>query len=517
MLVVVPMAGTGDRFRRAGFERPKPLLEVDGRPMIEHVVRGFPGAERFLFIVNRAHLESTELGDVLRRLVPDAPIVAIEPHKDGPVETLLRAGAHLPDDDDVLVNYCDFGVRWSFDEFRRRVADRGWDGAMTAYRGFHPHSLGPTLYAYVQHDGERVTAIREKGHFTSDRLQEPASSGLYWFRSGRTLKALCRELVARGERVNGEFYASMLMDRLLARGGSVGWVELERFFQWGTPEDLRDYQGWSEALRSFDGFRARVAASSGRSPIVVPMAGRGQRFREQGWLAPKPHIEVAGAPMVVQALRTLPPAPTRLVTLRGHGAAGRLQLPGSTREIVLEAPTDGQAITALVGVATLPPESPVLIAPCDAGFVYDLDAWLALERERDADLVIWTAANHAPATWKPGSYGWVHAPEPQRIGPVSSIAVKRPVEGIPLAAQEVMTGAFWFRRASTFVTETDSMRLADDRVNGELYVDTLARRLVEAGRKVLRFRVDKWLSFGTPDELRTFDYWNAAFRDGRPL
>jgi NDP-sugar pyrophosphorylase family protein len=521
MLVVIPMAGFGDRFRRAGFQRPKPLIEVDGRPMIEHVVRGFPGADRFLFIVNRSHLETTDLGAVLGRLAPGAPVVPVEPHKDGPVETLLRAEAQLPDDDDVLVNYCDFGARWSFPEFRRWLAGGGWDGAMTAYRGFHPHSLGPTLYAYLQHDDETVTAIREKGHFTANRMQEPASSGLYWFRSGRTLKALCHELVARGERVNGEFYASMLMDRLLARGGRVGWHELDAFFQWGTPEDLRDYQSWSDSLANFREFRTRVAAAGSRTPVVVPMAGRGQRFRDEGYPDPKPFIDVAGAPMVVQALRSLPPSPRVLVTLPEFaaepGRAAALQALENTREIVLAAPTDGQAVSAAAGVSALPPDAPVLIAPCDAAFTYDLAAWLELERATDAELVVWTAAHHAPAHWKPASYGWVASADLQRISAVTQVAVKRAVDGVPLAQQETITGVFWFRRASTFLAETEAMRLADDRVNGELYVDTLARRLVEAGRKVLRFRVDKWLSFGTPDELRTFAYWNRVFRAGSPL
>lgn len=520
MRLVVPMAGFGDRYRRAGFSRPKPLIEIDGRPMIAQVLEMFPGVRDPLCIVNRDHAESTDLVPVLRALAPDAEIVAIDPHKDGPVETLLRAREHLATDDDVCVTYCDYGARWSFDAFRTWLAARPRDGAMTAYRGFHPHSLGPTLYAYMRTDGERVTEIREKHHFTSNRLEEWASSGLYWFRSGRLLLDLCDALVAAGERVNGEFYVSMLMQRLIEQGGDVGVYGLDRFFQWGTPEDLRDWQGWSTGLRGWDAFRRDVASRTSRAVHVIPMAGRGQRFRDQGWTEAKPFIDVAGAPMVVQATRCLPTPPQRvLIGLSAFDAEPKLadvreRLGDSTTLRLLDGLTEGQACTAREGLTGLADDVPVLVAPCDAGYVFDPVAWQLIEDAPDADLVVWTAKDHAPSLWNPTSYGWVAA---DATGLVRDAAVKRVVEGVPLTEQEAIVGTFHFPRADMMREEIDRLVRDGERVNGEFYLDTIVKRVVERGGRVRRFRVDKWLCWGTPDELRTFNYWNDVFREGRPL
>ncbi|MGH9549297.1 MAG: hypothetical protein ACRD3W_07980, partial [Terriglobales bacterium] len=63
--VVIPMSGEGKRFRDAGQTRPKPLLWVDGEPMISYVISMFPGETRFTFICNREHLEQTDMRDVL--------------------------------------------------------------------------------------------------------------------------------------------------------------------------------------------------------------------------------------------------------------------------------------------------------------------------------------------------------------------------------------------------------------------------------------------------------------------
>ena len=297
------MSGSGSRFARAGYNDPKPLIPVDGRPLIEHVIGMFPGVTDFVFVCSRAHLETTRLEAVLRRAAPTGRIVAIEPHKLGPVYATLQAEALIQNDEPVIVNYCDFSVHWDFRDFRRTMETLNPAGALTAYRGFHPHSLGPNLYAYMRQENNRMLEIREKYCFTEDRMNEFASSGTYYFRTGELLKHYFREAMERNLTTNGEFYASMPYNLMAADGHPVHIYELEHFLQWGTPEDLEEYQGWSN-------FFARRAEwePARRMPgaVLVPMAGDGVRFAREGYREPKPLVPVAGVPMIERALRTLP-------------------------------------------------------------------------------------------------------------------------------------------------------------------------------------------------------------------
>ena len=116
MLIFIPMAGFGDRYIKAGYVEPKPLIPVDGVPMIERVIAGFrqgvPDA-KFLFCINRKHAELPAVREALERAAPGSPVVVIDPHKDGPVRTLLDCEAHISDGEDVVLNYCDFGADWS--------------------------------------------------------------------------------------------------------------------------------------------------------------------------------------------------------------------------------------------------------------------------------------------------------------------------------------------------------------------------------------------------------------------
>ena len=53
--IVIPMSGYGERFRRAGYEVPKPLIEVEESQLL-HVIELFPGEVDFSFICSNEHL-----------------------------------------------------------------------------------------------------------------------------------------------------------------------------------------------------------------------------------------------------------------------------------------------------------------------------------------------------------------------------------------------------------------------------------------------------------------------------
>src|SRR5262245_29861159 len=99
MQIIIPMAGLGERFTREGYTDPKPLLKVEGKPVIEHILKLFPGDHEFIFICNSKHLAETKLKKTLLALKPNGKIVSIEPHKLGPVHTVLQASKDIADNE----------------------------------------------------------------------------------------------------------------------------------------------------------------------------------------------------------------------------------------------------------------------------------------------------------------------------------------------------------------------------------------------------------------------------------
>ncbi len=516
MQIVIPMSGFGERFRRAGYTIPKPLIEVEGRPIISHVLDMFPGETDVTFVCNVEHLTNADFGlrAVLERYCPTARIVAIEPHKLGPVYAVSRVFDVLDPTRPTVVSYCDFTCYWDWQHFKRFVRDCGCDGAIPAYRGFHPHSLGTTNYAYMREANGWVLDIQEKQPYTQDRLQEYASSGTYYFATASLMRHAFDETMRRGLQVGGEHYVSLAYKPLLETKRRVAVYPLQHFMQWGTPEDLAEYRAWSDTFRRLGNPRHARALAPSRVPAVnvVPMAGLGERFSRAGYATPKPLIPVSGEPMVVQAVADAPTSDRHLFILRGDmpGAselAPVLEQRFATTQIVrLAAPTDGQARTVMLGLeqAVAGHES-ITITSCDTGMLFEPNRYQALWERPEVDVIVWVARGHAHAVSHPEMYGWVDADGDR----VRRVSVK--VALADTRTDPVILGTFTFRRAADFLRCARRLVARDARVNGELYVDSCINDAVALGLDCRIFQVDSCLCWGTPDDLRTFQYWQSCF------
>lgn len=207
MQIVVPMSGFGERFRRVGYDVPKPLIVVDGKPIIAHVMDLFPGERDVVFVCNQAHLDEPayRMAEILRGVCPTGRVVGIAPHRLGPVHAVMQVMHLLDPARPVVVNYCDFVCYWDWADFRAFVAETGCEGAIPAYRGFHPHSLGSTFYAYLRTRDGWVEDIREKQPFTERPMEEYASSGTYYFSSAGLMGEAFAAVVSEGLMVGGSF------------------------------------------------------------------------------------------------------------------------------------------------------------------------------------------------------------------------------------------------------------------------------------------------------------------------
>ena len=164
MKVVIPMSGMGQRFVDAGYFMPKPLIGVGGKMIIEYIVDMFDKKnDDFVFIVNNLHIIEYGIDKAISQLVPSATIVAIDPHKYGPVYAVQAAYQHINDDDEVIVAYCDNPHVWDYDDFKKHIQKNNLDGCILTHTGFHPHRLNSTRMAYLKVDDQnRLLEIRKK-------------------------------------------------------------------------------------------------------------------------------------------------------------------------------------------------------------------------------------------------------------------------------------------------------------------------------------------------------------------
>jgi hypothetical protein len=134
MKIIIPMSGVGKRFSDAGYKDPKPLIDVDGTPMIYHVIDLFPDETDFHFICNEIH---TNIDTILLKKIPNATITFVPNEgRKGPVHAVSYIFDTIDDNEEVIVSYCDYGTVWDYKKFLEGMRINKCDGGIASYIGF---------------------------------------------------------------------------------------------------------------------------------------------------------------------------------------------------------------------------------------------------------------------------------------------------------------------------------------------------------------------------------------------
>lgn len=512
--LVIPMSGIGKRFIEAGYKDPKPLIRVDGMPIIQHVVNMFPGINDVTFICNEKHINETNVVDVLREISPACKIYTVSnENRKGPVDAVNQIRDHIRDDAEIIVSYCDYGTQWNFDQFLELTKTGYYDGMIPCYTGFHPHMLGGDNYAFCKHENKKLIQIKEKEPFTDNKMNEYASNGTYYFKTGLLLKKYFKELIDLNQHLNGEFYVSLVYNLLVRDNLNVGIFEIEKMLQWGTPYDLENYKGWSAYFANVD--KQQTITHNDDVTLVLPMAGNGSRFTEQGYKTPKPLLDVDGQPMVVQAVNCLPQSKHNIfICLEDHVQKWNIdkilaKQYSNTHVCSIAKTTSGQACTCELGINNfnIDLEKPILISACDNGVCYNTEKYSKLVNDNNVDVIVWSFRNNQASKNNPNMYSWLDVDDKDNINYVSC---KKFTHTNPLESHAII-GTMFFRKAKYFIDGLQKNYENNIRTNNEYYVDDVINQNIKAGLNVKVFEVDNYICWGTPDDYKTYNYWKDFF------
>ena len=222
MVVIIPAAGEGSRFSSAGYDRPKPLIEARGVPMIRRVVDMFP-AERRIVICQKEYERQIQAAS-------ESEVIPITKLTEGAALSVLCAEALVNDDDPIVVVNSDNIILTGVGDFLTAAGDA--DGSILTFKV----DSGPWSYARTR--GDRVVQVAEKSP-----ISDNATAGVYYFKSWRILRtAVCR-MIAANDRFNGEFYLAPAYNYMIGAGMLVTnyTIPKQNFVSLGTPADLELY------------------------------------------------------------------------------------------------------------------------------------------------------------------------------------------------------------------------------------------------------------------------------------
>ena len=228
MNVLIPMAGAGSRFAQAGYTFPKPLIEVNGKPMIQVVVENLNVDAHFIYLVQRDHYEKYNLKQLLNLITPGCDIVQVDGITEGAACTTLLAKGYIDNDEPLLMANSDQFVEWNSNECLYAFTADTIDGGIVTFEATHPK----WSFAKLGEDGF-VSEVAEK-----NPISNIATVGIYYWKKGADYVKYAEQMIEKNIRTNNEFYVCPVFNEAVGDGKKIRVKNIDKMWGLGTPEDL---------------------------------------------------------------------------------------------------------------------------------------------------------------------------------------------------------------------------------------------------------------------------------------
>ena len=226
--ILIPMAGAGKRFAEAGYTFPKPLIEINGKPMIQWVVDCINIKANFIFLILKEHQEKYNISSVLKILRPNCKIIEINQLTEGAACTTLLAEKLINNDKSLIIANSDQFIRWNSSKVMYNLTSKKYDGAILTFKSIHPK------WSYVKSDNYDIISEVAEKKVISNR----ATVGVYYWKKGSDYVKYANQMIDQNIRVNNEFYVCPVYNQALKDKKKIRAVDVDEMIGLGTPEDL---------------------------------------------------------------------------------------------------------------------------------------------------------------------------------------------------------------------------------------------------------------------------------------
>jgi len=231
MNILIPMAGAGSRFEAAGYTFPKPLIDVNGKPMIQLVVNNINITGNYIFIVQKSHRQKYNLDLFLNLITPNCKIIETDHITQGAACTTLLAKELINNNEPLFIANSDQFVEWSSSAFLEDMNKTNVDAGIVTFEAIHPK------WSFAKIDqNEMVTEVAEKNPISNN-----ATVGYYYWKHGFDYVKYAEQMIDKNIRVNNEFYVCPVFNEAINDNKKIKSHKVQKMWGLGTPEDLKYY------------------------------------------------------------------------------------------------------------------------------------------------------------------------------------------------------------------------------------------------------------------------------------
>jgi dTDP-glucose pyrophosphorylase len=228
--VLIPMAGAGSRFESAGYTFPKPLIDVNGAPMIQTVVSNLSLDANYIYVVQKSHRLKYNLDTLLNLITPNCNIIEVDGLTEGAACSTLLAKELFDNKNPLMIVNSDQFIEWNSSNFYYKMNEANIDGGIVTF------DSSETKWSYVKISDGYVIETAEKNPISND-----ATVGIYYWKKGSDYVKSAENMISKNIRVNNEFYICPVYNEAINDGKLFSPYKVNEMWGLGTPEDLKFY------------------------------------------------------------------------------------------------------------------------------------------------------------------------------------------------------------------------------------------------------------------------------------
>ena len=235
------MAGRGKRFSEVGYSLPKPLIPIDGEPMIWKVIDCLPKANKWIFVVRQEHIDDFSIDKAIKAKIPGAIITVDKDLLGG--ASIFCAEEHIPAGEDVFIAGCDLGFVYNEKEFES-LKNSNYDCVLWTFTKDSRIPASPKAwgYAVLDKDGKTINDMSVKVPISDNPFNDHVVAATFWVRSKEILYQAIRTMIKHEIKTNNEFYLDNLPLSLKLDGRKSCIFDVDLLIGWGTPSEFHEYE-----------------------------------------------------------------------------------------------------------------------------------------------------------------------------------------------------------------------------------------------------------------------------------
>ncbi|MDC0975657.1 glycosyltransferase family 2 protein [Alphaproteobacteria bacterium] len=235
--ILIPLGASSKFFEGADYPYPKPLVEIDGKPMIQHVIenlQSISGEKRFIFILREEDCTRYHLDATLRLLAGEGVIIIkLQCETKGAACSALLAIHFIANDQPLIIANGDQLFDINIDEYFKRFQDDKIDAGCLSFESVHPR------WSYIRLENDHIVEAAEKRP-----LSKMAIAGFYYFAKGLDFVEASKKMIRKDANVNGQFFIAPVLNELVLENCLMKTyvIHNETYHSFYSPQRIKEYE-----------------------------------------------------------------------------------------------------------------------------------------------------------------------------------------------------------------------------------------------------------------------------------